>query len=67
MLGLTDCVACDDAVDWCLLGYDDGPHMLVAMKGLTIVGEIESNVADPSGALDALGVEASAAEQILVP
>jgi len=67
MLGLADWVACDRAVEWCLLGYDGGKHLLVAMDGLEIAGEVSAGVSDPSAALVKLGVPSAVAQEILVP
>ena len=65
MLGLADWVACDRAVEWCLLGYDGGRHLLVAMDRLVLVGEVPTNVSDPVDALIDLGVPSASSIEIL--
>ena len=57
-------VACDDAVDWCLLGGST-THALVEMDGLDIAGTIPNSSSDPAGALASLGVSAGSVDEIL--
>ena len=63
--GMPDWVACDDARDYCLLGYNGGDHVLVQTDGFEIVGAIPDWYSDPKRALLDLGMTEDVADQIL--
>jgi hypothetical protein len=56
--------ACDATAQWCLLGGKDR-HTLVKVKGLSVVGTVDPDVADPRAALARLGVPAASIAEIL--
>ena len=57
-------VACDDAEEYCLVGFDGGPHWLVKIRGLEVIATIE-DWADPQEALVYLGLSDEVIDQIL--
>jgi|GEM_PF-2408740 len=63
--GMPDWVACDDARNYCLLGYNRGDHVLVRIDGFEIVGTVANWYPDPIEALLILGIPEEAADQIL--
>lgn len=63
--GMPDWVACDDAGDYCLLGYNGADHVLVEIDGFDIVGTIADWYPDPKEALLILGMTEEVANQIL--
>jgi hypothetical protein len=63
--GMPDWVACDDARDYCLLGYTGGDEVLVEIDDLEVVGTIAEWYPDPKEALLILGMTEEVADQIL--
>ena len=63
--GMPDWVACDDAGDYCLLGYTGEDHILVETDGFDVVGTIADWYPDPKEALLILGMTEEVANQIL--
>lgn len=62
---MPDWVACDDAGDYCLLGYTGEDHILVETDGFDVVGTIADWYPDPKEALLILGMTEEVANQIL--
>ena len=60
-----DWVACDDARDYCLVGYTGEEHMLVRVDGLDVVATIPDDAANPRQELLALGLPEESVNQIL--
>lgn len=65
MYGFPDWVACDDATDYCLVGYPGASHVLIQISGLIVIGEVDDAAPDPRGALLALGLPDQIVTQIL--
>lgn len=60
-----DWVACDDAREWCLIGYDGERHLLIKAKGLEAMYWIDDNVPSPREALLSTGLTESQVQEIL--
>lgn len=63
--GPPDWVACDDARNYCLLGYNDEEHVLVQIDRFEIIGTIADWYPNPKEALLSLGMTDEVADQIL--
>lgn len=65
--GFPDWIACDDATQYCLLGYTGKQHQLLDMSGPTVVAAVEDAATDPWGELKSLGLPDETINQILGP